>query len=85
MTACAGCGLGRKIEVPDKKYDRCDERLTLHCQQCYGVANTADQTVAMQRLETVALNPLPQSNGANLGKKRASSTRKSLMALSSRG
>ena len=115
MTACAACGLGRKIEVPDKKYDPRYEGLTLHDLRRsaarnlllagvpetlimkiggwktrsvfdrYAVANTADLTAAMQRLETVALNSLPQSNGANLGKKRARGTRKSLMALSSRG
>jgi hypothetical protein len=27
MTACAGYGLGRKIEVPDNKHDRRDEGL----------------------------------------------------------
>jgi integrase len=115
MTACTACGLGRKIEVPEKKYDPRYEGLTLHDLRRsaarnlllagvpetiimkiggwktrsvfdrYAVANTADLTAAMQRWETVALNLLPQSNGANLGKKRARSTRKSLMALSSRG
>lgn len=30
MTACAACGLGRKIEVPGKKYDPRYEGLTLH-------------------------------------------------------
>lgn len=115
MTACAACGLGRKIEVPEKKYDPRYEGLTLHDLRRsaarnlllagvpetiimkiggwktrsvfdrYAVANTADLTAAMQRWETVALNLLPQPNGANLGKKRARSTRKSLMALSSRG
>jgi hypothetical protein len=30
MTACAASGLGRKIEVPDKKYDPRYEGPTLH-------------------------------------------------------
>jgi integrase len=115
MTACAACGLGRKIEVPGKKYDPRYEGLTLHDLRRsaarnlllagvpetlimkiggwktrsvfdrYAVANTADLTAAMQRWETASLNLLPQPNGAKMGKKRARSTRKPLMALSSRG
>ena len=30
MTACTACGLGRKIDVPGKKYDPRYEGLTLH-------------------------------------------------------
>lgn len=115
MTACAACGLGRKIEDKEKPYDPRYEGLTLHDMRRsaarnlllagvpetlimkiggwktrsvfdrYAVANTADLTAAMQRWETTALNLLPQPNGANLGKKRARGTRKSLTALSSRG
>ena len=115
MTACAACGLGRKIEVPGKEYDPRYEGLTLHDLRRsaarnlllagvpetiimkiggwktrsvfdrYAVANTADLTAAMQRWEMTALNLLPQPNGANLGKKKPRTTRKSLMALSSRG
>ena len=51
----------------------------------YAVASTADLTAAMQRWETTAANLLLPSNGAKLGKKPARGTRKSLMALSSRG
>jgi integrase len=51
----------------------------------YAVASTADLTAAMQLWETTAADLLLPSNGAKLGKKPARGTRKSLMALSSRG
>jgi integrase len=51
----------------------------------YHVVSTEDATRAMRKLATTAESVLPQNNGAKLGKKQPRSTRKSLMALSSRG
>jgi integrase len=51
----------------------------------YHIVSTEDVTGAMQRMELAAANLLPQSNGLKLGKKPSRSSRKSLMALSSRG
>jgi hypothetical protein len=51
----------------------------------YHIVSTEDVTGAMQRMELAAANLLPQSNGLKLGKKPSRTTRKSLMALSSRG
>lgn len=51
----------------------------------YHIVSTEDVSNAMQRLELAAQNLLPQPNGAKLGKKQVSKSRKPLMALSSRG
>jgi len=51
----------------------------------YHIVNTDDVTTAMQRVEVAAAGLLHDQNGAKLGKKTPRTTRKSLMALSSRG
>jgi integrase len=52
MDACAACGLGRKIEVPGKKYDPRYEGLTLHDLRRSAVRNLINagvrERVAMQ-------------------------------------
>jgi integrase len=51
----------------------------------YHIVDTTDVSNAMQQWETKAKNLLPQARRAKLGKIAHRSTRKSLMALSSRG
>jgi integrase len=115
IKACSACGLGRKIEVPGKKYDPRYEGLTLHdlrrsavrnlvnagvpekvAMQItghktrsifdrYNIVSPSDVQNAMQRVESMSLKAGKSLNGEKLVKKPARSTRKSLMALSSRG
>ena len=115
MSACAACGLGRKIEVEGKKYDPRYDGLTLDdlrrsavrnlinagvrervAMQItgrktrsifdrYHIVSGVDVSNAMQAVEAGSVAKGDPPDGERMVKKSPRSTRKSLMALSSRG